>query len=325
MQFFGKTDIDFVGKRSLMAILSIVIILGGIIVTAVVGPDFSIDFLGGTEIGIEMKTDQKLTTEEIKENIEKSADIDFANVKTYGAFNQFLINVEEINIEGSELSNDAVPAVFAALDAAYPGIERDVLKVDTIGPKIGDEMKQSAGIAIILAVVFILLYIAFRFEFVYGLGAVIALIHDVVLTFTMIVVLNAAGIINVQIDATILAAMLMVLGYSINDTVVIFDRIRENLERHQGHSYMQIINQSINESLSRTVNTSLSSLLVMLSLAILGGPDLFGLAMTMIVGLIAGTYSSIYIASSFVIWYQEKVKKIDTPTKPSKGKKLRTA
>lgn len=310
MQFFGKTDIDFVGKRTGLAILSILIILGGLIVTIVLGPDFSIDFVGGTEMGIAFKQEKAMNSVDIKENIEKSPLINNVEVKTFGQGNQFLIRVKELEDEdGNKTKTNAVQEIYAALDAAYPDIEREELKVDSIGPKIGNEMKEGAVLAILLAVICIMIYIAFRFEFVYGLGAVIALLHDVVLTFTMIVALNAAGIVDIEINANILAAMLMVLGYSINDTVVIFDRIRENLERRQGHKFSDIVNESINEVLSRTVNTSLSSLLVMITLAVFGGPVLLGFAVTMIVGLIAGTYSSIYIASSFVIWYREKIQK----------------
>jgi len=329
MQFFGKTNIDFVGKRGFFAVLSICLILGGLIVTIVITPDFSIDFVGGTEIGVEFKSEKTIEAVDIKESIEKSEVINSAEVKTFGGTNQFLIRVKDIvKTDGASIADntDVVDAVYAALDETYPDIEREELKVDTIGPKIGAEMKKGAVLAILLAVICILLYIAFRFELVYGFGAVIALIHDVVITFTLLVIFNAIGLVDIEVNQNILAAMLMVLGYSINDTVVIFDRIRENLERQQGHSYLEIINISINEVLSRTVNTSLSSLMVMVTLAVLGGPVLFGFAFTMIIGLVAGTYSSIYIASSFVIWYQEKIKKIDAPTPGKKSKKsLRTA
>jgi len=156
-----------------------------------------------------------------------------------------------------------------------------------------------------------LLYIGFRFEFIYGLGAIIALLHDVLFTIAIVVCVHHLGWINLEFSSTILAAMLTVVGFSVNDTVIVFDRIRENLERHKGMNFMKLVNMSVNETLSRTINTVLTVVLVLLAMVVLSGPVLEGFAFTMLIGIIVGTYSSIYIASSFVIWYLEKVKKVD--------------
>ncbi len=156
-----------------------------------------------------------------------------------------------------------------------------------------------------------LIYIGLRFEFTFGLGAIIALVHDVIFTLGMIVIFDKLGIINLEINQGIVAALLTVVGYSVNDTVIIFDRIRENREKHKGIPFAKIANLSINETLSRTIITVLTVLIVLLVMDFFSGPVLQGFAFTMTVGVIVGTYSSIYIATSFVLWYMKKVKKIN--------------
>ena len=192
----------------------------------------------------------------------------------------------------------------------FPGKEVNIGKANTIGAKIGKEMQKDAYIAVLLAVLPMLIYIAFRFEFAYGVGAIIALVHDVLFTFAVIVVVNHLGWINTEFSQSILAAMLTVVGYSINDTVIVFDRIRENKDRHKGMNFIKMVNLSINETLSRTINTVLTVVLVLITMVLLAGPVLQGFSFTMLIGIIIGTYSSIYIASSFVIFYLEKVKKV---------------
>jgi preprotein translocase subunit SecF len=227
--------------------------------------------------------------------------VDGAEIKSYGGNNQYLIRLKEFE--------NADVTVQNAIDAQFQGVEYDVIKVDKIGPKIGSELYADALLAIFLAVLFILVYIAFRFEFNFGIGAVIALVHDVLLTFAIIVLVDHTGLINLEMNIITVAALLTVVGYSINDTVIVFDRIRENKEVHKGMNLHKMINMSINETLSRTVNTSVTTLIVLFVLLFFGGPVLEGFAFTMIIGIITGTYSSIFIASSFVILYTDKVLK----------------
>ncbi len=301
MQYFHGTNIDFVGKRQIFFIVSSLIIISGILATFVLSPVYSIDFEGGTEIAV--KFDEPVDTEELRDIVDK-AGFPGSEIKSFGADNQFLIRIKTFG-GSQEKIKSALANSFASFD-----IDEDILKEDTVGPKIGGELRGQAFLAIILSVFAILIYIAFRFEFVFGLGAVAALIHDVVVTFSIIVIIHHLGWVNLEINQAILAGMLTVIGFSINDTVIIFDRIRENRERHKGMNFIKMINLSINETLSRTVNTVLTAVLVLLTIVILGGPVLRGFAFTMLVGIITGTYSSIYIASSFVIWYLEKVKKV---------------
>lgn len=299
MQFFDKTNINFIGKRKFFAIFSALFLAVGIIVTATQGVEYGIDFVGGTELAVDITPAPAIS--DVRSAVE-ATELS-PEVKTYGEDGQYLIRVKEAdNIQ--EIVEGALATSFASSDV-------QIIKVDKIGPRIGKELREKAIWAVLFAVIAILLYIAFRFEFVFGLGAIVALVHDVVATFVTLMIFHHIGIIDLAIDNIILAAMLTVVGYSINDTVIIFDRIRENKELHKQLPLEPLVNRSINETLSRTVNTVLTTLLVLITIMLFGGPILLPFAFTMTLGLIFGTYSSIYIASSFVIWYNKKFRGID--------------
>ncbi len=297
MQLFDKTNIDFVSPRKIFVIISAAIIIFGIIFAFIVPPEFGIDYTGGAEVAV--KFEKNISTEQVR-SIITSSGLKNPEIKSFGAENEFLIRVKEFG--------DVQVKIQEALSKAE-GNKFQILKVDKIGAKIGGEMRRNAFIAIILAVIAMLIYIGFRFEFNFGIGAVIALVHDVLVTTTVIIVFNYLGIMDLEINQSIIAALLTVVGYSVNDTVIIFDRIRENKEIHKGMNLLKLVNLSINETLSRTIITVLTVLFALGALLIFGGPVLQGFAFTMFVGTIVGTYSSIYIASNFVIWYIEKVKK----------------
>jgi preprotein translocase SecF subunit len=299
MQFFDKPNIDFVGKRKVFAIFSAIFLTVGVVVTAVFGIDYGIDFVGGTEVAVDITPAADIS--DVRQAVEATGLA--PEVKTFGQDGQYLIRVKE--------SDNAQQVVEETLAAAITGSQIDIIKVDKIGPRIGKELREKAIYAVIFSVLAILLYIAFRFEFVFGLGAIVALVHDVVATFVTLMIFHHLGIIDLAIDNIILAAMLTVVGYSINDTVIIFDRIRENKELHKQLPLEPLVNRSINETLSRTVNTVLTTLLVLITILIFGGPILLPFAFTLTLGLLFGTYSSIYIASSFVIWYNKKFRGID--------------
>jgi len=311
MRFFHDTKINFVSKRLSFFYVSSAIIAIGIISVIILGVDYGIDFEGGTEIGV--RFDKEISTEELRSKIE-GAGIVGAEIKSYGKENQFLIR--------AKLTQEAAKTIRTTLDTGFEGYKVTVLKEDIIGPRVGSELRTDMYLAVFLSVLAILIYIAFRFQFVFGLGAVVALIHDVIVTFAFLVIFHNLAIMNLEINQTLLAGMLTVIGYSINDTVIIFDRIRENREKSKSTlNFIKVVNTSINETLSRTVNTVVTVLLVLIPLVFIGGPVLEGFALTMLIGIIAGTYSSIYIASSFVIWYLEKVKKIKMDSEISKDDK----
>jgi len=297
MQLFDKTNIDFVSPRKIFVIISAAIIIFGIIFAIIVPPEFGIDYTGGAEVAV--KFEKNISTEQVR-SIITSSGLKNPEIKSFGAENEFLIRVKEFG--------DVQVKIQEALNK-IEGNKFQILKVDKIGAKIGGEMRRNAFIAVILAVIAMLVYIGFRFEFNFGIGAVIALVHDVLVTTTVIIVFNYLGIMDLEINQSIIAALLTVVGYSVNDTVIIFDRIRENKEIHKGMNLLKLVNLSINETLSRTIITVLTVLFALGALLIFGGPVLQGFAFTMFVGTIVGTYSSIYIASNFVIWYIEKVKK----------------
>lgn len=301
MRFFHKTNIDFVGKRAKFFMLSIVIIIAGIIGSVAVGPELGIDFVGGTEVTLTFENDPG--TKEIRESLEQG-NFEGSEVKTVQGKNQYLIRVKETGDANEQLVN--------LLNDKYPESSFISASSEVITPRIGQEMQSQALGAILLAVFAILLYVAFRFEFVFGLGAIVALVHDVLIALTVIIVVNSLGVLNLEINQAVLAALLTVVGFSINDTVIIFDRIRENQDRHKGKSRTDIFNESINETLTRTVNTLLTAVLALIPIILFGGPSLEGFAFTMLIGFLVGTYSSIFIASSFVIWYAGKSNKTKT-------------
>lgn len=300
MQFFDKTNIDFVGKRKILLTVSLSTIVFGLIIAFIIPPKFGIDFTGGTEVGI--KFAKTMSTSELRTAV---SEIGFGSseIKTFGSEGSFLIRIQD--------SDNAPEILKTGLNNKFSDNPHEVLKVDKIGPKIGNEMRTQAFLAILFSTIMIMLYLAFRFEFSFGLAAIVALVHDVIVTFLIVIIFQKTGIFSLEIDQTILAAMLTVVGYSINDTVIIFDRVRENRDLMKGKSLISIFNRSINETLSRSVNTTLTTEIVLLVLLFFGGPTLEGFAFTMFVGFIVGTYSSIFIATPFALWYFSNVKKMD--------------
>ncbi len=311
MEFFRNTHIDFIGQRTKFFILSIVVTVAGLIAAIIAGVDYGIDFEGGNEVAVEFS--QTTETGAVRTALEEGG-YEGSEIKSYGQANQYLIRVADMPVaEGQNMTDE----VMNTLQKAFPNENIKLLKSEKIGPKVGAELRQQALIAVILSIIAILIYVALRFEFVYGLGAIIALVHDVLVAFAAVVVFHRLGILNLEINQNMIAAFLTVIGFSINDTVIIFDRIRENREVHKNMPLVPLVNMSINETLSRTINTVLTVIMVLLTMVLFGGEVLAGFAFAMLVGIVTGAYSSIYIASSFVIWFLEKVKKVNVHTTTS--------
>lgn len=315
MEFFHNTNIDFIGQRTKFFILSVVVTVAGLVVAFAMGVQYGIDFEGGTEIAVQFsKTTDPGAIRSALDNIGYEG----SEIKSYGKQNQYLIrvmNAEEKGAEGTSVTADAASTsteLMNKLKSSFPDEEVQLLKSEKVGPKVGAELRQQALIAVVLSIIAIMIYVAFRFEFIYGLAAIIALVHDVLVAFAAVVICNNLGILNgLEINQNMIAAFLTVIGFSINDTVIIFDRIRENRELHKNMALIPLMNLSINETLSRTINTVTTVVLVLLTMVLLGGEVLAGFSFAMLVGIVTGAYSSIYIASSFVIWYLEKVKKVN--------------
>ncbi len=306
MEFFRNTNIDFIGQRTKFFILSIVVTVAGLVAATVAGIDYGIDFEGGNEVAVEFS--QTTETAAVRSALEKSG-YQGSEIKSYGEANQYLIRVADSPTVQKD--SNVTDALMSTLKDAFPSETIKLLKSEKIGPKVGAELRQQAFIAVILSIIAILIYVALRFEFIYGLGAIIALVHDVLVAFAAVVIFHKLGILNLEINQNMIAAFLTVIGFSINDTVIIFDRIRENREVHKNMPLIPLMNLSINETLSRTINTVLTVVMVLLTMVLFGGEVLAGFAFAMLVGIVTGAYSSIYIASSFVIWYLEKVKKVN--------------
>lgn len=302
MRLFGKTNIDFMGRRRALYAVSAAVIALGLGSVVFKGLHFGIDFRGGTELVVEF--DQDVAIGEVRDAME-SAGFARAEIKTFGADNLILIRTIE-QAEGAVITE----RIRAGVSSHFPTIGHRVVKEDRIGPKIGAELRRDALYAVITALVVILGYIALRFKFIYGLGAVAALFHDVLVTVGIVSILDGLfPFLNLEIDQNMIAAFLALVGLSVNDTVVIFDRIRENLKIYRSLTLFEVINRSVNDTLSRTLITSGTVFAVLVVLFLLGGEVTRGFAFAMTVGVITGTYSSIYIASAIVVDWSSRAKK----------------
>jgi preprotein translocase subunit SecF len=293
-QFFQKTNINFVQARWPAITLSAVIILAGLVTLIIRGPNYSIDFRGGLDV--HLRFEKPVTEGEVRGAL-STLDLGVAEVKrvrTLGDPDEILIRVKQ-----SEVAGDLVPRMETVLHEAIPNNPFEVRHVEAVGPKIGHELRTQAILSALVAIILILVYISWRFEFKFAIGGIIALLHDVLIT------LGFFAFFNYEISLQVVAAFLTLIGFSINDTIVVFDRIRENLKKLRTMSLADIMNLSINETLSRTVITSLTVFLVVLVLFVFAGSVVRGFAFAMLVGVVTGTYSTVFIASPIVLeWAQ---------------------
>ncbi len=275
--------IDFVGKRLYAVIFSLALMAISIFSLTTQGLKFGIDFTGGTLIEAGYKK-----TVDLGEVRSALAEAKFrgANVQYFGSSREILIRLEPQNISSAKLSSKIIRLL---------GEDVDIRRVEFVGPKVGEELTNDGGLAMLYALIGILIYVAFRFEYRFSLGSIAALIHDVIIT------LGVFSLLQVEFDLTVLAAILAVIGYSLNDTIVVFDRIRENFLSTREVDSNKIVNTALNQTLSRTIMTSVTTLLVLLALFFLGGEIIHGFALALLIGVVTGTYSSIYVASSMIL------------------------
>jgi preprotein translocase subunit SecF len=309
MRFFENTKYDFIGKRKFAFAFSIIIILVGLISLIVnKGPKYGIDFTGGVALELELTPQndkgEKIDVQKLRDLL-LSAGIEGAEIQMISSVDKnrdlFLIKTKTSG-EGDEKVSDVI---IKLLKSTYPNNwhANNPRLQDEVGPKIGGELKEKMLLAVFWALLGIILYIWWRFEFTFGLAAVAALVHDVVIT------VGIFSIFGKEISLAIVAALLTIVGYSLNDTIVVFDRIREDLRVFRKESYSSVINHSINETLSRTIITSLTTFVVVLSLYIFGGSVIHDFAFALLVGVIVGTYSSIFIASPLMVEHFENRQK----------------
>ncbi|MCU7813838.1 MAG: protein translocase subunit SecF [Candidatus Thiodiazotropha sp. (ex Lucinoma kastoroae)] len=288
MQIINKgTHYDLMGKRSLALIFSGVLLLIALAAIIVRGLNFGIDFTGGTLV--EVGYPQAVELSVVRDALNQDGFGD-AVIQHFGTPRDVLVRLApRDDMESAVLSDRA----FSALKGIDPGA--DLRRVEFVGPQVGDELTEDGGLAMLYALIGILIYVGLRFEYRFAVGSVIAIVHDVLIT------IGFFALFQVDFDLPVLAAVLAVIGYSLNDTIVVFDRIRENFRKMRKGEAIGIINTSINQTLSRTLITSGTTLLVLFALFLFGGEIIHGFALALIVGVVVGTYSSIYVASSSVI------------------------
>ena len=290
MRVFTNLNVDFMGKRKMFYAVSGLLLVAGIVSLIVRGVAFGLDFKGGTEIVVRLP--QSATIGELRSVI-TAKDFGSIEIKSFGTDTDWIIRTDQKGV-GSEISD----RVKDALTMHYPkGIE--VLQENRVEAKIGSEIRRDAVIAMFFALIGILVYIGFRFKFIFAVGAVVALFHDVLILLGMVSILTdlIPGL-NLEFDQAMVAAFLTLVGFSVNDTVVVFDRVRENLRIFKTAEFGTVLNKSINTTMSRTILTSLTTLISMLALLIFGGDPTRGFAFAMSIGVITGTYSSIFVASA---------------------------
>lgn len=294
--------IDFLGKRAIAVGLSVILSVIAIVALFTKGLNFAIDFTGGTVV--EARYENPPDLQQVRATLE-AAGFNNPTVQHFGTTRNLLIRLAPVE------KDSAVPAVrpqdgAAAADAdlksrifktlnAMPGAKAEITRIEFVGPQVGDDLTESSILALVLATIGILIYVAWRFEYRFALGAILATLHDVVM------ILGFFAILQLDFDLSVLAAVLAIMGYSLNDTIVVFDRIRENFRRYRRGEVIDIMNLSINETLSRTLMTSFLTFLTVLAMAIWGGEVLHNFALALIVGIVVGTFSSIYVASALAL------------------------
>lgn len=289
MQFLKKeTNIQFMSKRRLAAVFSIFMILASISSLAIQGLNFGIDFTGGTMI--ELGYQEEVNLNQLRSDLSEGGYAD-ATVQNFGSIHDVLIRLPVIESQNmAQLSNEVVSMLQTKNET-----EIDVRRVEFVGPQVGEELTEQGGLAMLYALIGILIYVSLRFEYRFAIGSVVALIHDVIIT------LGFFSLSRIEFDLTVLAAILAVIGYSLNDTIVVFDRIRETFLRMRKGGPEEIVNRALNDTLSRTLVTSLTTLLVVIALFVFGGEVIHAFSIALMLGIIIGTYSSVYIASNTIL------------------------
>lgn len=290
-------NLDFVGKKNIAVMFSAALIVIGLLSLLIKGgPNYGIDFAGGTLV--QVKFTQTTKALEIKDALQ-GLDLGSLVVQQFGEdADEFLIRAQNTSAELEGLSQ----TISTALESKYGTGSVEVRRAEMVGPQVGKDLREKGLMAILYAMVGILAYVTWRFEFRFAVGAILALVHDVLIT------LGAFSLFNMEIDLPVIAAFLAIIGYSLNDTIIVYDRIRENMAKHGKDGLVKIINRSINETLSRTILTSGTTMLVVAALFLFGGGVIHTFAFALLVGILIGTYSSVFVASPLLIFWDERKK-----------------
>ena len=288
MNILGKTNFNFMEKRKLALVFSLILITLSIASLATRGLNLGLDFTGGTAVVVNFE--KTIELEEVRDLLKNNGFSD-AVVQNFGSAKSVQIRLPTKSVNDSSKISNQLADIILPLDSSAK-----VGKGDFIGSQVGKELVNQGSLAILYAIIGILLYVTMRFEWRFSIGSVVALVHDVIITTGMF------SITQMEFDLTILAALLAVIGYSLNDTIVVFDRVRENFKGLRKKSSEQVFNISINQTISRTIITSFTTLLVLMALFFIGGAMIHGFAFALIIGVIIGTYSSIFVASTATLF-----------------------
>ncbi len=297
--------IDFLGWRRVAATASMLLVVASLLSILVNGLKLGLDFTGGAEI--EVRFEQPAELQQIRDTL-ATAGYKQAVVLSFGAETDVLVRLPQQAADDTA-AQQLTDSLLDTLQQNTMGTV-NLLSVSIVGPQVGDDLRDQGGLALIIALAGVMLYVAVRFQYKFAVGAVVALIHDVIITVGMF------SFFQWNFDLTVLAALLALIGYSLNDTIVVFDRIRENFRKLRGRTPIDIVNVSLTQTLSRTIVTGLTTLLVLVALGLFGGETLRGFSLALIIGIIVGTYSSVYIASSILLYMN--ISSTDL-AKPEKG------
>jgi len=289
MEFFKYSrSYNFMGKSPLFVLLSIVVMIASVVLLFTRGLNYGIDFAGGTVI--QVKYDTTAPIAQMRTKLKEQKFFDGAAITKFGSDEEVVIRIKTTTQElGSDIGDIARNSLQGTGNF-------EIRRVDIVGPKVGSELREKGMMAMLLAVIGILIYVTFRFEWRFALASVFALIHDITIA------LGALSLFAIDVNLDILAALLTLLGYSLNDTIIVFDRIREGLTTIKSNDLKEVINESVTRTLSRTTLTSLTTFFVILTLFLLGGEIIHGFSFTLVVGILVGTYSSIFVASVILVY-----------------------
>jgi preprotein translocase subunit SecF len=286
-----NTNIDFMSVRNVALALSLLLTIASIVLVGVRGLNLGIDFVGGQVVRVTFE--QPIDVEQLRGRVD-SLQIGEASIQEFGGPQSYQIRLPKPKGGDDAAANQAVSATRNLIESEYPGARVD--SGESVSGKVSEELAWSGGMAIVFAMIAIAIYIWFRFEWQFGIGALVTLAHDVAMT------VGFFALTQLQVDLNVVAAILTIVGYSLNDTVVIYDRVRENLRKYRKMAIVPLLNLSLNETLARTVVTSLTILLALGVLILLGPEVIFGLTIAVFLGIFIGTYSSIYISSPILVW-----------------------
>jgi preprotein translocase subunit SecF len=295
MEFFKYTKtFNFMGKSKLAMILSIILVLSSFGLLATKGLNYGVDFAGGTIV--QVKYEGNAPIDVMRDKLKSNKIFDNASITEFGSPDEVVIRMKtttgDVTVDVGDVTRDALKGTG----------KYEIRRVDIVGPKVGSELKEKGIMSLVLAILGILVYVAFRFEWRFAVASIVALVHDVSIA------MGAITLVGLDVNLDVLAALLTILGYSLNDTIIVFDRIREGVTSSKNIELSNIINESITRTLARTTLTSLTTFFVVFTLFMFGGEIIHAFAFTLLVGVVVGTYSSIFVASPILLWFGFDVK-----------------